>query len=288
LEHHSNLVPWQQMCERKNAVLRVIPFQNDLSVDVAQLEQLLNEKTKLLAVAHVSNAFGVMLPVQEMISAAHAAGVPVLLDGAQAVAHTPVDVQALDCDFYAFSGHKMYAAQGIGVLYGKEKWLEQLPPFQTGGGMIDSVSLDKTTCAELPLKFEAGTPPIAQAASLQSAIAFIENVGFADITAHEQVLLDYALTQLQALPNVTIYGAQTKRCGVISFNLNNIDPYDAAMILDKNAVAVRSGTHCAAPAMQTLGINGTIRAGVAVYNSQQDIDQLVDGLQMVQMMVGDA
>jgi cysteine desulfurase/selenocysteine lyase len=286
MEHHSNILPWQRLCERNGAVLKVIPFDNEAVLKTDALTSIITAKTKLISLTCVSNVFGVVNPVKKIIELAHSYNIPVMIDGAQAVQHIPIDVQHLDCDFFAFSGHKMYAPTGIGVLYGKEKWLEAMPPYQLGGGMISAVSFEETSYADLPLKFEAGTPNIAAAIGLKTAIDYVSGIGIGDIASHEQDLLNYLTKRLSALTGVTIYGAATGRQGVLSFNLENIAPYDAGMILDKMGIAIRTGTHCAEPAMQHYGINGTIRASFALYNTKEDVDKLIDGLKNVQAMLG--
>lgn len=285
MEHHSNLVPWQILCKRNGAILKVIPFLDNGILDVDYLESLITENTKLIAITYVSNVLGVINPVREIVSSAHACGIPVLIDGAQVVQHKAVDVQDLDCDFFAFSGHKMYAETGIGVLYGKEKWLEMMQPYQSGGGMVASVDFATTSFAQLPFKFEAGTPNIAGAISLGAAIDYIEKIGFETISAHENELLTYAEKQLSALDGVRIYGTASPRCGALSFNLDSIVPYDACTILDKLGIALRSGTHCAEPVMKHFGIKGTIRASFALYNTLDEIDTLIRGVKKVQAMM---
>ncbi len=285
MEHHSNIVPWQILCAQKEAALKVVPLTDDGCLQMELLPALITEKTKLIAITYVSNVLGTINPLKEIVELAHNHDIPVLIDAAQAIQHMPVDVQALDCDFFAFSGHKMYAATGIGVLYAKENWLESLPPYQTGGGMVESVRLENTTYAELPLKFEAGTPNIAAAISLEAAIRYIQAVGIEQIAAHEQDLLQYLTASLTDLEEVTIYGPQNQRCGVLSFNLDAVDPYDAGMILDKMGIAVRTGTHCAAPVMQHYRIRGTLRASFALYNTREEVERLITGLQKVKALL---
>lgn len=284
MEHHSNLVPWQMLCRRTGARLKVISFTDDGKLRTDLLSGLVTDATKLLAVAYVSNVLGVANPLREIIDFAHVRGIPVLVDGAQAVQHMPVDVQKLDCDFFVFSGHKMYADTGIGVLYGKERWLERMPPYQCGGGMIASVDFSRTLFAQPPLKFEAGTPHIAGAMSLEAAIDYIGETGMEAIAAHEQDLLSYACRQLSAVEGVRIYGTGP-RYGVLSFNLDSISPFDACMVLDKMGIALRSGTHCAEPVMKHFGIRGTIRASFAVYNTKHEIDEMVQGIKKAQAML---
>jgi len=284
MEHHSNLVPWQLLCEQKNALLKVVPFDDDGILKMEELKRLITGKTKLISIVYVSNALGVVNPVKDIIKLAHDHDIPVLVDGAQAIQHLPVDVQALDCDFFAFSGHKMYAETGIGILYGKEKWLESMPPYQAGGGMVGSVSFEKTTYAELPLKFEAGTVNYVAAVSLETAMEYIDSIGLDKIAAHEHDLLNYATEKLGAVDGLKIYGLAPEKCGVLSFNLANIHPYDAGLILDKLGIAVRTGTHCAEPVMRHYGIEATIRASFALYNTLEEVDRLVEGIRKIQMM----
>jgi cysteine desulfurase/selenocysteine lyase len=288
MEHHSNIVPWQVICQRKGAALKVIGFNDDGTLMTDKLKGLLTAKTKLLAVTYVSNVLGTVNSIKEIIKTAHACDVPVLIDGAQAVQHFPVDVQDLDCDFFAFSGHKLYAETGIGVLYGKEKWLEAMPPYQCGGGMVSSVRFDKTTYADLPLKFEAGTNNFAAAVSLAAAIDYINKIGISNIAAHEQDLIKYAVKKIRDIGEVKIYGNPAARCGAVSFNLDGIHPYDACMILDKLGIALRAGTHCAEPVMLHYQMHGCLRASFAMYNKRHEIDELITGLQKVRMMLHDA
>ncbi len=284
MEHHSNIVPWQMLCENKGAKLKIIPFDNNGILMIDKLKNLITDKTKLISLTYISNVLGTINPVKDVIKIAHTKDIPVLIDGAQAVQHIPIDVQDLDCDFFVFSGHKIYAETGVGVLYAKEKWLKAMPPYKYGGGMISKVSFKKTTFADIPFKFEAGTSNIAAVISLGKAIEYVNNIGIEEIEKHECELMKYAFDQLNALSGVTIYGNAPKRCGIISFNLENIHHYDAVMILDKMGIAVRSGTHCAEPVMSHYGINGSIRASFAIYNSKEDIDILVKGLKKVQEM----
>ena len=284
MEHHSNIVPWQMLCKKKNANLKIIPFDDNGILRIDELNNLITEKTKLISLIYVSNVLGTINPVKDVIEIAHAKDIPVLIDGAQAVQHIPIDVQDLDCDFFVFSGHKIYAETGLGVLYAKEKWLEAMPPYKYGGGMISKVSFEKTTFAEIPLKFEAGTSNISAVISLGKAIDYLNNIGIEEIQKHERELMNYTIDQLSALSGVTIYGKAPKRCGIISFNLENIHHYDAVMILDKMGIAVRSGKHCAEPVMSHFGINGSIRVSFALFNSKEDIDRLIKGLKKVQEM----
>ena len=282
MEHHSNIIPWQVLCENKGAKLKIIPIDENGTLNINKLKHLLTEKTKLVSITYVSNVLGTINPIKEIIEIAHSKDIPVLVDGAQAVQHLPVDVQDLDCDFFVFSGHKMYAETGVGVLYAKEKWLEIMPPYKYGGGMISKVSFEKTTFAEVPFKFEAGTSNISAVISLGRAIDYINDIGIENIKKYEDKLFDYALGKIQELGGITIYGNAPERCAMISFNLENINHYDSVMILDKMGIALRSGTHCAEPLMKHLEINGNIRVSFALYNTKEDIDRLIEGLKKVQ------
>ena len=288
LEHHSNIVPWQMMCARKKAVLRHIPLKADLSLDVEAFEGMLNERTKLVSVAHVSNVLGTIQPVEEIIRLAHAKGVPVCIDGAQSVPHMQVDVQALDCDFLAFSGHKMYGPTGIGVLYGKREWLDKLPPHEGGGEMINHVSWEGTTYNELPYKFEAGTPNFVGSYGLQKAIEYMQSVGLESIEAHERELTEYCEERLRGV-GCKVYGVGQPKAGVISFNAYNgeqlIHPFDIGTLLDQQGVAVRTGHHCAEPLIDELGVPGTVRVSLGLYNEKKDIDLFIQALQKAQMML---
>ncbi len=284
MEHHSNIVPWQMLCENKGAKLKIIPFDNKGILMIDKLRNLITDKTRLISLTYVSNVLGTINPIKDVIKIAHKKDIPVLIDGAQAVQHIPIDVQDLDCDFFVFSGHKIYAETGVGVLYAKEKWLEAMPPYKYGGGMISKVSFKKTTFAEIPFKFEAGTSNISAVISLGKAIEYVNNIGIEEIEKYESMLMKYAFDQLSNISRVTIYGNAPKKCGIISFNLKNIHHYDAAMILDKMGIAVRSGKHCAEPVMDHYGINGSIRVSFAIYNSKEDIDILIKGLKKVQEM----
>ena len=288
LEHHSNIVPWQMLCERKKAILRHIPLREDLSLDIAAFKGLLSDRTKLVSVAHVSNVLGTIQPVEEIIRLAHERGIPVCIDGAQSVPHRKVDVQALDCDFLVFSGHKMYGPTGIGVLYGKREWLEKLPPFEGGGEMIEHVRWSGTTYNELPYKFEAGTPNFVGSYALHKAIEYIESIGWESIEAHEQALTDYCEQQLIAL-GCRVYGAGCKKAGVISFNVANsqqpiansqtlIHPFDVGTLLDQQGIAVRTGHHCAEPLIDTMGVPGTVRVSFGLYNDKADVDAFIAAL----------
>jgi cysteine desulfurase/selenocysteine lyase len=285
MEHHSNIVPWQLLCEKTGARLRVIPMnENGELIQEAYLE-LLNPNTKLVAVTHISNALGTINPIQEMVAQAHQVGAAFLVDGAQAVPHLQPDVQALDCDFYAFSGHKMCGPTGTGILYGKEEWLHKLPPYQGGGEMIKTVTFEKTTYAELPHKFEAGTPHIAGGIALGVAVKYMQNIGFEAIAAHEKKLLDYATAQLLQIEGLKIYGTAAHKTSVISFNVGDIHPYDLGTIIDKKGIAVRTGHHCTQPIMDFFGIPGTIRASFAFYNTTAEIDLFVSALNKAATML---
>ena len=282
VEHHSNIVPWQMLCERKKAVLRHIPLREDQTLDMEAFKGLLNEKTKLVSVAHVSNVLGIINPIEEIIRLAHERGIPVCIDGAQSVPHMPVNVQTLDCDFLAFSGHKMYGPTGIGVLYGKREWLEKLTPHEGGGEMINHVRWSGTTYNELPYKFEAGTPNFVGSYALHKAIEYMQTIGFEAIEAHERELTEYCESQLAAIEGVHIYAAGQPKAGVISFNVyasgNLIHPFDIGTLLDQQGVAVRTGHHCAEPLIDELGVPGTVRVSFGLYNDKADIDAFIAAL----------
>jgi cysteine desulfurase/selenocysteine lyase len=284
LEHHSNIVPWQLLCDEKKARLRVLPIDRTGEVRVEELDRLLTPRTKIVSVAHVSNALGTLLPVRRIVEIAHARGVPVLVDGAQAVPRLSVDVNEIGCDFYAFSAHKMYGPTGIGVLYGRADLLEEMPPYQGGGDMISSVSFEKTTWNVLPYKFEAGTPDIAGAIGLGAAIDYLSKVGIGSVTAHEGELLEYATRSLSALPGLTVIGTAPEKIGVLSFTLDGIHPHDVGTVLDKEGIAIRTGHHCAQPVMKFFGIPATARASFALYNTRAEIDALTEGIRKVQRM----
>lgn len=284
MEHHSNIVPWQLLCERKGATLRVIPMDETGTLDMEAYKKLLNNKTKLVAIVHVSNSLGTINPVKEIIQYAHDAGAAVLVDGAQATPHAQVDVQDLDADFYVFSGHKIFGPTGFGILYGKEKWLEAMPPFLGGGDMIETVRFDKSTFAGLPHKFEAGTPNIADAIAMGTAIDYLQGIGFEAIEAYEQELLAYGTEQLSQIEGLRIIGTAEHKASVISFLLGDIHPYDAGTILDRLGIAIRTGHHCTQPVMQYFNIPGTMRASFAFYNTKEEIDRLAEGLYAVQKM----
>lgn len=277
LEHHSNIVPWQMLCERKKAILRVIPLREDLSLDIAAFRALLSDRTKLVSVAQVSNVLGTIQPVEEIIKLAHDRNIPVCIDGAQSVPHMSVDVQALDCDFLVFSGHKMYGPTGIGVLYGKREWLEKLPPHEGGGEMIDHVRWSGTTFNELPYKFEAGTPNFVGSYALHKAIEYIETIGWEAIEAHERDLTKYCEQQLVDL-GCKVYGAGQPKAGVISFNVGAIHPFDIGTLLDQQGVAVRTGHHCAEPLIDAMGVPGTVRVSFGLYNDKDDVDAFIAAL----------
>ncbi|MFA7445737.1 MAG: cysteine desulfurase [Flavobacteriaceae bacterium] len=285
MEHHSNIVPWQLLCERTGAILKVIPINEKGELILSEYEKLLCENTKLVSVNHASNALGTLNPVEEIIKKAHAVGAAVLIDGAQAVAHLQPDVQKLNCDFYAFSAHKMCGPTGVGILYGKREWLEKLPPYKGGGEMIKQVTFEKTTYAEIPHKFEAGTPNIAGGIVLGTAIDYLNEIGFENIAQYEKELLDYATQRLLEIPNVVIYGTSAKKVSVISFNVTGIHPYDIGTIIDKMGIAVRTGHHCAQPVMDFYQIPGTVRASFSFYNTKEEIDLFITALQKVVAML---
>jgi cysteine desulfurase/selenocysteine lyase len=281
MEHHSNIVPWQMLCEQQGAALRVVPMDDDGTLRIDELERLIGPRTRLVALGHVSNALGTIHPVRRIVELAHGKGVPVLLDGAQAVPHLAVDVQALGCDFYAFSGHKLFGPTGIGVLYGRSELLEQMPPWQGGGDMISSVSFEKTTYNKLPYKFEAGTPDIAGAIGLGAAIDYVNSVGLHAIAAYEHALLEYATDALKRVPGLRLIGTAKEKASVLSFLLGDIHPHDIGTVLDREGIAIRTGHHCAQPLMRRLGVAATARASLAFYNRREDVDALVAGLHKV-------
>lgn len=284
MEHHSNIVPWQLLQARKGIVLKVIPFDENGVLKVEELERMITPKTKLVSVAHVSNTLATVNPVKEVIRIAHAHAVPVLVDGAQSIPHLAVDVQDLDADFYVFSGHKIYGPTGIGVLYGKERWLELMPPYQGGGEMIQKVTFEKTTFNELPFKFEAGTPDYIGSTALSAALDYVKGVGIANIAQHEHELLEYARTRMAEIEGMRFIGNAPQRSGLVSFLVGDIHPYDMGSILDKLGIAVRTGHHCAEPVMQAFGIEGTVRASFAMYNTKEEIDILVAGIERARKM----
>jgi cysteine desulfurase/selenocysteine lyase len=281
MEHHSNIVPWQLLCEEKGAQLKVVPVEDNGELGLEKMDALITPRTKLLAIAHVSNALGTINPLREIIQLAHARGVPVLVDGAQAVPHLAVDVSALDCDFYVFSGHKIYGPTGIGVLYGKSAILEAMPPYQAGGDMISSVTFEKTTYNKLPHKFEAGTPNISGVIGLGTAIEYIERLGRANIANHEQELLSYATREISGLPGVRLIGTAKEKAAVLSFVMEGVHPHDIGTILDQKGIAIRTGHHCAQPLMERFGVPATARASFGLYNTRQEVDRLVEGLRKV-------
>lgn len=285
LEHHSNIVPWQMLCEKTGATLRVIPMNEDGELIMEAFDALLSEKTKVVTVNHISNALGIINPIKYIIEKAHAVGAAVLIDGAQAVPHLKPDVQDLDCDFYAFSGHKMCGPTGTGILYGKEAWLNKLPPYQGGGEMIKEVTFEKTTYADLPHKFEAGTPNIAGGIVLGTAVDYLNNIGFHNIHKHEEHLLEYATKRLQEIEGLKIYGTGKNKASVISFNIDGIHPYDIGSIIDKLGIAVRTGHHCAQPIMNFFCIPGTIRASFSFYNTKEEIDVMVEAVKKAKTML---
>ncbi|UUV22256.1 aminotransferase class V-fold PLP-dependent enzyme [Paenimyroides aestuarii] len=285
LEHHSNIVPWQFACQRSGATLKVIPMLQDGSLDMEAYQNLLNENTKIVAVNHISNALGVINPIKRIIEKAHEVGAAVLIDGAQATPHLKPDVQELDCDFYVFSGHKIGGPTGTGILYGKEAWLNKLPPYQGGGEMIKEVTFEKTTYACLPHKFEAGTPNIAGGIVLGVAIDYLNEIGLDNIAAYEHQLLDYGTKRLNEIEGITFYGTVAEKTSVISFNIVGLHPYDVGAIIDKLGIAVRTGHHCAQPIMNFFNIPGTIRASFAFYNTKEEIDAMIEALKKAQMML---
>ena len=285
MEHHSNIVSWQLQAMKKGIVVKHLPITDDGILSLNLLESLICDRTKIISVAHVSNVLGTINPVEEIIKIAHEHGIPVMVDGAQSAPHFQIDVQTLDCDFFAFSGHKMYGPTGIGVLYGKEEWLEKLPPYQGGGEMIDKVTWEKTTFERLPFKFEAGTPDYVATHGLAKAIEYIDSIGFDAIQQHEQELTCYCMQQLQIIPDIHIYGpVADRRDAVVSFNVGDIHHLDMGTILDRLGIAVRTGHHCAQPLMDRLGISGTVRASFALYNTKEEIDTLVAGIRRVSQM----
>jgi len=285
MEHHSNIVPWQLMCERKKAVLKVIPMDDDGNLLMDEYEKLLSDKTRLVSVTHVSNTLGTVNPIKEIIDIAHSRNIPVMIDGAQAIQHTKVDVQELDCDFYVFSGHKLYGPTGIGALYGKEKWLQEMPPYQGGGDMVETVTFEKTTYAELPFKFEAGTANYIGAVGMAAGIDYIEEIGIEEIARYEEELLEYATEKLTSIEGLRIYGNAKKKVSVTSFLIGDLHHYDTGMLLDKLGIAVRTGHHCTHPVMNHFGITGTVRASYSFYNTKEEIDRLYEALIQVKEML---
>ena len=289
VEHHSNIVPWQMLCERKKATLRHIPLHENLTLDIEAFKGLLSEKTKLVSVTHVSNVSGIINPIEQIIRLSHERNIPVCIDGAQSVPHMPVDVQAIDCDFLAFSGHKMYAPTGIGVLYGKREWLEQLPPAEGGGEMINHVRWSGTSSNDLPYTFEAGTPDFVGSYALHKAIEYIQSIGWDTLESHERELMQYCESKLTAISGVHIYAASQPKAGVISFNVYNgnelIHPFDIGTLLDQQGIAVRTGHHCAEPLIDEMGIPGTVRVSFGLYNNTSDIDAFIAALKKAILML---
>ena len=290
LEHHSNIVPWQMLCERKGAVLKVIPLREDLSLDIEAFKGILSEKTRLVSVAHVSNVLGIVNPVEEVIRLAHEKGIAVCVDGAQSVPHLAMDVQRLDCDFLVFSAHKMYGPTGLGVLYGKKEWLDKLPPAEGGGEMIEHVSFEKTTYNVLPYKFEAGTPNYVGSYAFGKAIDYVQAIGLEQIAAHEHALTEYIEQELSKINQVHVYAAGQTKAGAVSFNVYRADgalihPFDVGVLLDRQGVAMRTGHHCAEPLIDHLGVPGTVRASVGLYNTKEDIDTFIAALKKAIMML---
>jgi len=285
MEHHSNFVPWQVVCEDRGAVMRVADILPNGELDIDNLYSLLCERTKILVLTHVSNVLGTINPVKEIIAFAHKNGIPVLIDGAQGVSHLTVDVTDLDCDFYCFSGHKMYGPMGIGVLYGKEKWLEELPPYQCGGEMVKDVRIENTTFNELPYKFEAGTPNVEGVMGLKAAVQYLRNIGMDNIRAYEDRLLKHAVETLSSVEGMRFFGTAPDKASLVSFLIGDIHPFDAGTIIDKMGIAVRTGHHCAQPLIDHFGIPGTVRASFAFYNTIEEIDKLVEAVSRVKKMV---
>lgn len=281
MEHHANIVPWRMLCEQTGAVLKVIPVDDRGELVLDAVDALLTERTRILAVTHVSNALGTVAPVKELTRRAHAKGIPVLVDGAQAVTHFPVDVQDLGCDFYAFSGHKMFGPTGIGVLYGRKERLDAMPPYQGGGDMILSVTMEKVTYNRVPYRFEAGTPNLEGAVGLAAAIRYLEALGMENVAAHDRELLAYATQALESVPGLRMVGTAREKSGVLSFMLADIHPHDVGTILDREGICIRTGHHCAQPVMQHFKVPATSRASLALYNTREDVDALVRGLHKV-------
>ena len=285
MEHHSNLVPWQQMIQRHHGQLLVVPMDDKGVLDLVRYEELLKESPKVVSIAHISNVLGTINPVKQMIAMAHEYGIPVIIDGAQSIAHHPIDVQDLDCDFFVFSGHKMYAPMGIGGLYGKAEWLEKLPPYQFGGEMVDTVSFEKTTFNVLPFKFEAGTPNVGAALGLETAVQFLQSLDRKEVEAYEAQLLQSAIRQLSEIEGIRFIGQAERRSGLVSFIIEGVHPYDLGTIIDKMGVAVRTGHHCAEPVMTRFGIPGTVRASFALYNTMEEVEIFVHAVKKAAMML---
>lgn len=284
MEHHSNIVPWQLLAAKKGIAIKVIPMTDDGDVIMEEYEKLFNEKTRIVSITQVSNVLGTINPVKEIIRIAHEHEVPVMVDGAQSTPHMKVDVQDLDCDFFAFSGHKIYGPTGIGVLYGKEKWLDEMPPYQGGGEMIESVSFEKTTFEKLPFKFEAGTPDYVATHGLATALNYVTELGLDNVFAHEQELTRYAMEQMKEIPGMRLFGTSQHKDAVISFLVGDIHHLDMGTLLDRLGIAVRTGHHCAEPLMHRLGISGTVRASFALYNTKEEVDALIAGIKRVSQM----
>lgn len=284
MEHHSNIVPWQLQMVRKGIALKVAPIDNEGNLDMEAFKKLFSERTKLVSIAHVSNVLGTVNPIDEIIQFAHSQGVPVLVDGAQSAPHFAIDVQAMDCDFFALSGHKMYGPTGIGVLYGKEEWLDRMPPYQGGGEMIETVSFDKVTFEKPPLKFEAGTPDYVATHGLATAVDYLLDLGMDNIQKHEAMLTKYAMEQLSTIKDIRFIGTPRQKDAVVSFLVGDIHPFDLGTLLDRLGIALRTGHHCAQPLMQRLGIQGTVRASFGLYNTKEEIDVLVKGIERVATM----
>ena len=284
MEHHSNIVPWQLQMARKGIALKVAPIDDEGNLDMEAFKKLFNERTKLVSIAHVSNVLGTVNPIDEIIQFAHSQGVPVLVDGAQSAPHFAIDVQAMDCDFFALSGHKMYGPTGIGVLYGKEEWLDRMPPYQGGGEMIETVSFDKVTFEKPPLKFEAGTPDYVATHGLATAVDYLLGLGMDNIQKHEAMLTKYAMEQLATIKDIRFIGTPRQKDAVVSFLVGDIHPFDLGTLLDRLGIALRTGHHCAQPLMQRLGIQGTVRASFGLYNTKEEIDVLVKGIERVAAM----
>ena len=284
MEHHSNIVPWQIQAEERGLNLKVAPINSEGELLIDEFEKLISDKTKLIALTHISNVLGTINPIKELIDIAHKYNVPILIDAAQSVQHAKVDVQELDCDFLVFSSHKVYGPTGVGVLYGKEKWLNELPPYQGGGEMISSVSFEKTTFNKLPFKFEAGTPDFVGTAALATALNYVNSIGLDNIAHHEDELLKYATNQILQIPGMRIIGTAKEKCSVISFLVDDIHPYDIGTLLDKMGIAIRTGHHCAEPLMKELGIDGTARVSFAFYNTKEEVDLFIAGLKRIVSM----
>lgn len=284
MEHHANIVPWQMLCTRKKATLKVIPFDDNGILLIDKLDELITDKTKLVSVIHVSNVLGTVNPIKTIIDKAHSKNIPVCIDAAQSIQHLPIDVQELDCDFLVFSGHKAYGPTGIGIFYGKEKYLKELPPYQGGGDMVDTVSFETTTFNQLPFKFEAGTTNYIGAAGMAEGLKYIKSLGLKNIAEYEHELLLYATEKLNQIGGITIYGNANDKSSILSFIIEGIHPLDAGMVLDKLGIAIRTGTHCAQPIMQHFGIDGMIRASLTFYNTKKEIDYLCKGIEQVKMM----